>query len=52
MAKFRRFDPRNKKAGSHKKRTKYGENFKRIKTVDVKKGKQDYESETIRAQGD
>lgn len=52
MAKFRRFDPRNKKAGSHKNRTKIGEHFKRIKDASVKKGKQHYESKDIRTQGD
>ena len=51
MAKFRRFDPRNKKAGMHKGRTKDGHKFKRIKAVEVKKGKY-YESKDIHSQGD
>lgn len=33
MAKFRRFDPRNKKADLHKKRSKYAMNQKRIHKV-------------------
>lgn len=33
MAKFRRFDPRNKKANTHKRRTKDGYNMKRIHKV-------------------
>jgi hypothetical protein len=35
MAKFKRFDPRNKKAGTHKKRTKFGD----IDKVDKKRRK-------------
>ena len=38
MAKFARFDPRNKKAGQHKKRVKYGENRKPIKKVALSTG--------------
>jgi hypothetical protein len=52
MAKFSRFDPRNKKSGQHKRRTKDGFQFKKIRNLEVKKGKVDYEKETIRAQGD
>ena len=33
MAKFKRFDPRNKKANSHKQRVKFALNEKRIKKV-------------------
>lgn len=44
MAKFKRFDPRNKKADKHKRRTKDGSSFKRIKQVD-------YEKQDIRTQG-
>jgi hypothetical protein len=51
MAKFSRFDPRNKKSGKHKQRTKDGSQFKKIKSL-VKKGKQYYETETLRTQGD
>lgn len=51
MAKFSRFDPRNKKSGKHKLRTKDGSQFKKIKNL-VKKGKVDYEKEIVRAQGD
>jgi hypothetical protein len=51
MAKFSRFDPRNKKSGQHKRRTKEGFQFKKIKNL-VKKGKQYYETEALRTQGD
>lgn len=50
MAKFKRFDPRNKKAGSHKKRTKFGDSFKRIKDVAAKSKKVYYEE--VCTQGD
>jgi hypothetical protein len=43
MAKFTRFDPRNKKANKHKRRAKDGTQFKRIKDIDVKREKIDYE---------
>ena len=43
MAKFRRFDPRNKKANTHKRRAKDGD-FKRMKQVE-KQG--DYDDEKI-----
>ena len=36
MAKYTRFDPRNKKANKHKQRTKEGSKFKRIKHVETK----------------
>lgn len=52
MAKFSRFDPRNKKSGQHKRRAKDGFQFKKIKNLVNKKGKVDYETETIRTQGD
>lgn len=51
MAKFSRFDPRNKKSGKHKQRVKEGSSFKKIKEL-VKKGKKYYESEDFRTQGD
>jgi hypothetical protein len=55
MAKYSRFDPRNKKSGKHKQQTKEGFQFKRIKDL-VKKGKatdyENYEKETFRTQGD
>lgn len=35
MAKFTRFDPRNKKAGQHKFRTSNGDNRKSIKKVNI-----------------
>lgn len=47
MAKFKRFDPRNKKAGSHKQKVKNGFNFKRIKNIESKKDNLDYETEDI-----
>jgi len=50
MAKFSRYDPRNKKSGKHKQLTKEGLRFKRIKEP-VKKGKyNDEEAEAIRTQ--
>lgn len=51
MAKFSRFDPRNKKSGKHKLQAKDGSKFRRIKGL-VKKGKPKYETEIIRTQGD
>ena len=51
MAKFSRFDPRNKKSGKHKLRTKDGSQFKKIKNL-VKKGKKYYESKDFQPQGD
>jgi hypothetical protein len=51
MAKFNRFDPRNKKANKHKQKASSGSQFKRIKEV-VKKGKAYYETEAVRTQGD
>ena len=51
MAKFSRYDPRNKKSGKHKHQAKDGSTFKRIKHP-VKKGKANYESKIIRAQGE
>ena len=51
MAKFSRFDPRNKKSGQHKRRAKDGFEFKRIKDL-VKKGKKHYESKDFQPQGD
>jgi len=48
MAKFRRFDPRNKKANSHKNKSKNGMSFKRIKFIEKKVN---YDEKTIRTQG-
>jgi len=39
MAKFKRFDPRNKKANQHKRKSKDGFQFKRIKFVEDPKVK-------------
>ena len=53
MAKFKRFDPRNKKNDKHKLRAKYALNGKHIKDSEIKKGKvyYYYTSADIRPQG-
>jgi len=47
MAKYTRFDPRNKKRNKHKNRVKFAMNEKKIH--DVGKKKYDYEQEALSA---
>ena len=47
MAKFRRFDPRNKKANAHKKKAKAGTFQKRIHKV-ASDEKETYDDEKVR----
>ena len=49
MAKYTRFDPRNKKANQHKRKTKEGSTFKRIKDVEKPSKGKYYENENIQS---